>query len=197
MNPGLPYYKLSISVHIIIILLIVTRGHVVQPLLVVEIPADSLLDTLLKLQRGLPSELFLQLRRVDGIAQIVAGTVCNEGNEIHILTFLTTQQTVNGLDDHFDDVDVLPLVETTDIISVGNLTLMENEVDGTGMILDKQPVTDILTLAIDRQRLAMADVIDKQRNQFLWELIRAVVIGAVCHDDGHSISIMVGTDKMI
>ncbi len=127
----------------------------------------------------------------------MACTVCDEGDKIHILAFLTTQQTVNSLDDHLDDIDILPLVETTDVIGIGNLTLMEDEVDGTGMILNKQPVAHILTLAIDRQRLAMADIIDKQRNQFLGELIGAIVIRAVCHDNGHTISIMVGTDEVI
>ena len=104
----------------------------------------------------------------------MTSTVCHVGDEVHILALLTAQQAINGVDKHLDDVDVLPLIETTDIIGISNLTLMEDEVDGTGMIDDIEPVANVLTLAINRQRLAMADIIDEQRNQFLRELIGAV-----------------------
>ena len=53
----------------------------------VEVPPYGLLDTLLELQAGLPAELFLQLRGVDGVAHVVAGTVGDVGDEVHVLTF--------------------------------------------------------------------------------------------------------------
>ena len=83
------------------------------------------------------------------------------------------------MDKDFDDIDVLPLVEAADVVGFSDFALMENQVDGPGMVLDIEPVTDILALAIDRQRLAMADVVDKQRNQLLRELVGTIVIGAV------------------
>ena len=49
----------------------------------------------------------------------------------------------------------------------------------------------------DRQRLTMADIIDEQRNQFLRELIGAVVVRTVGDDDGHAIGIMEGTHEVI
>ena len=51
---------LSILVHVVIILLILTTGDVVHPLLVVEIPAYGLFNTLLELQAGFPTEFSLQ-----------------------------------------------------------------------------------------------------------------------------------------
>ena len=74
---------------------------------------------------------------------------------------------------------------------------MEDEVDGTGMIDDIEPVANVLTLAINRQRLAMADIIDEQRNQFLRELIGAVIIRAVSHHDRHTIGIVEGTHEVV
>ena len=100
----------------------------------------------------------------------MTSTVCHIGDEVHILALLTAEQTIYGIDKHLDDVDVLPLIEATDIIGISNLALMEDEVDGTSMIDDIKPVANVLTLAIDRQRLTMADIIDEQRNQFLREL---------------------------
>ena len=127
----------------------------------------------------------------------MTGTVCHVGDEVHILAFLSAEQAINGVDKHLDDVDVLPFVETTDIVGISNLSLMENQVDGTGMIDDIEPVANVLTLAIDRQRLTMADIIDEQRNQFLRELIGAVVVRAVGDDNGHAIGIVEGTHEVV
>ena len=86
----------------------------------------------------------------------MTGTVCHVGDEVHILALLSAEQAIYGVDKHLDDIDVLPLIEATDIISISNLTLMEDEVDGTGMIDDIEPVANVLTLAIDRQRLTIS-----------------------------------------
>ena len=127
----------------------------------------------------------------------MTGTVGNEGNEVHVLAFLTTQQAVDGVDDNLDDIDVLPLVETTDVVGLGNHTLVEDEVDGTGVVLNEQPVAHVLALAIDGQRLAVADVVDEQRNQLLGELIGAVVVRAVGDDDGHAVGVVIGTNEVV
>ena len=88
-------------------------------------------------------------------------TVGDVGDEVEIFSFLTTEEAVNGIDDYLDDVDVLPLVEATDVVGFGYFALMEDKVDGTGMILHEQPVAYVLTLAIDWERLAVADVVDE------------------------------------
>ena len=67
-------------------------------------------------------------------------------DEIHILAFLTAEQSMKSLDYHLDDIDVLPLIETADVIGLSNLTLGENHIDGTGMIYYIQPVAHVLTL---------------------------------------------------
>ena len=63
---------------------------------------------------------------------------------------LRPKETIYGIDNHFDDVDVLPLVETTDVVSLCNGTFVENEVDSACMILHKKPVTNILTSTVYR-----------------------------------------------
>ena len=127
----------------------------------------------------------------------MTGTVCHVGDEVHILAFLSAQQAIYGVDKHLDDVDVLPLIEATDIISACYLTFVENKVDGTGMIDDIEPVAHVLALAIDGQRLAVTDVVDEQRYQLLGELIGAVVVRAVGDDNGHAIGIVEGTHEVV
>ena len=74
---------------------------------------------------------------------------------------------------------------------------MKDDVDGTGVILYIEPVAYILSLTINRQRLTMTDVIDEQRYQLLWELIRTIVIRAVGHYHRHTISIVISTHEVI
>ena len=83
-------------------------------------------------------------------------------NQIQVSILRATEQSINSLDNHLDDIDILPLVETTDVIGLGNLTLVENHIDGTGMIYYIQPVAHVLTLTIYWQWLAMTDVVDDQ-----------------------------------
>ena len=74
---------------------------------------------------------------------------------------------------------------------------MENQIDCSGVVLNIQPIADILTLPVNRQRFSMADIVNKQRYQFLRELIRSIIIRTVGHDGRHSISIMIGTHEMV
>ena len=127
----------------------------------------------------------------------MAFAVSDVSDEIHVLTLFATKQTVGGLDKEFHNVDVLPLIEATDIVSVSNGTFMEDKVDGSCMILHIQPVTDIEALTINGKWLAMTDVVDEQRYQLLGELIRTIVVGAVGHNGRHAVCIMESTDKMV
>ena len=157
----------------------------IHPFLVLEIPFYSLLDTLLKLERWLPTEFLLQFSRVDGITHIVTLSISNVSYQIQVSTLRATEQTVNSLDNHLDDIDVLSLVETADVVSLGNRTLVENHIDGTGMIYYIQPVAHNLTLTKYWQWLAMMDVVYEQRNQLLWKQVWTIVVRAVSHDGRH------------
>lgn len=106
----------------------------------------------------------------------MAEAVGNVGYEVHILALLAAEQTVNGVDYHLDDVDVLPFIETADIVCLRYFALMENKVDGTGMVFNEQPVAHVLSLAIYGQRLTVTDIVDEQRDELFGELVRAVVV---------------------
>ena len=97
----------------------------------------------------------------------MAESVGHIGDEVEILTVLATKQSVNGLDNNFDDIDILPLVETTNVICFGNLSIVEDRIYGASMINDIEPVAHILALTIYRERLAMTYIVDKQRYQLL------------------------------
>jgi|GEM_PF-6220009 hypothetical protein len=87
--------------------------------------------------------------------------VGNISNEVQLLTFLTSKKTINCLDDSMDDVDVLPLVEATDIVSLCNLAVVEDSVNSTSVINNIEPVANVLTLTIDREWFTVANVVNK------------------------------------
>jgi len=91
----------------------------------------------------------------------VSESVGDVGDQTLALTFRVAEKTVNGLDDDLDEVDVLPFIEAADVVGVGGLTLVEDEVDGAGMVLHVQPVAHVLTLAVDGKWFAVAYIVDE------------------------------------
>ena len=184
-------------IHLLIILLILPRRDVIHPRLIFEIPAHRLLDALLELEAWFPAQFLLELGRVDGVAQVVTGTVGHIGDQAQRLALGITQQAIHRPDDHFDQVDVLPLVEAANVVGVSYLALVEDQVDRPGMILHIEPVAHVLALAIDRQRLALADVVDEQWDQLFRELVRTVVVRAVGHDGRQAVGVVEGSHEMV
>ena len=127
----------------------------------------------------------------------MAQTIRHVGDEVHVLAFRTAEEPVDGLDHDLDDVDVLPFVEAADVVRLGNLSVMENHVDGTGVVFYKEPVANVFALAVNRERLLVADVVDEQRNQLFGELVRTVVVGAVRHDRRHAVGVVERAHKVV
>ena len=51
------YMNLTIAIHLFVVGLIVSRGYILKPLLIVEIPTDGLLDAFLELEIALRSSV--------------------------------------------------------------------------------------------------------------------------------------------
>ena len=113
------------------------------------------------------------------------------------MAFGIAEHAVDSADYHLYEVDVLPLVETAYVVGLGHAAFVEDEVDCAGVVLDIQPVAHVLALAIDGQGPAVADVVDEQRDELLRELVRAVVVGAVGHERGHPVGVVVGPHEMV
>lgn len=154
--------RLSILVHVLVVAKIFTAGDIVQPGTVVKIPPDCLLDPFRELKAWLPSKLILQFGGINGIAHVMPFAIRHKGYQVIISTIRTAKQPVHSLDQNLDQVNVLPLVEASDVVSLGDPAFMEDQVYGTGMILDIKPVTYILPFSIDGKRPTLTNIIDKQ-----------------------------------
>ena len=69
---NLPIFQLPILIHRFVILFVVAARDVVEPFLIVEVPAHRLFDAFLKLQGRFPAEFLLELGGVDGVTRVVA-----------------------------------------------------------------------------------------------------------------------------
>ena len=127
----------------------------------------------------------------------MALAVLDEGDQIHVLLLAAAQQAVRRADEHPDQVDVLPLVEAADVVGLGHAAVVEDPVDRPGVVLDVEPVADVLAAAVDGQRPAVAYVVDEQRYELLGELVGTVVVRAVRYECRHAVGVVVGPDEVV
>ena len=118
----------------------------------VKVPSDGFFYAFFELEGWLPAKFGLQLGAVDGITGIVTETVRYIGNESQTMSFRMTEDTVHCIYHHLDEIDILPFVESTDIVCFSVLSFVEYQVNGTSVIFHIEPVAYILTFAVDRKR---------------------------------------------
>ena len=75
--------------------------------------------------------------------------------------------------------------------------MVEDSVDGAGVVFDVEPVAHVFALTVNGERLAMAYVVDEERDELLGELVGAVVVGAVRDDGRHAVSVVESADEMV
>ena len=92
-----------------------------------------------------PAQLVVDLGGIDGVAHVVALAVRDVGDEALRLAQLLTDELYN--------VDVPHLVVAAHVIHLTHTALADDEVDGPAVVLHIQPVPDVQSLAVHRQRL--------------------------------------------
>ena len=118
-----------------------------------------------------PAELALELRAVDGVAAVVAGSV---GDPVEVLGVAP-----HGREDHAQHGDVVLLAISSDEVGLPHAALREDVPDGRGVVLGVDPVADVLAAAVELGADAVDDVGDLSGDELLHVLVGAVVVGAV------------------
>ena len=120
----------------------------------------------------LPAEFTAEFTGVHGVAHVVSRAVIDVFVEIFAFA--------HELADHLDDLLVVDVVVVgTNDVGVANLAFFENEMDGFVVVVDMDPVTNLLAGAVKLRSDAAEDVGDLARDEFFDVLVRAVVVGAV------------------
>ena len=106
-------------------------------------------------------------------------TVCHIGDKVTVLRdtgrFLR-MQLFEQLTDSFHHLNIFALVMAADIVGFTDICLCHHGIQGAGMVIDKQPVADLLTFTVNRQWFAGNRIENHQRDQFFREVVRPVVI---------------------
>ena len=84
------------------------------------------------------------------------------------------------LANHLDNLLVIDVVVVgTNDVGVAKLAFVDDEVNGSVMVVDMYPVADLLASTVKFGRNIAQDVGDLARDEFLDVLVRAVIVGAV------------------
>lgn len=160
----------ALVVHALIIRLVIAADDAHPPVAVLKIPLNRLLDAVFELRLRLPAEFRVDFRRVDRVAAVVALAVRHVLDEVLALA--------EFLQDRLDDIDVRALIVAADVVDLADAALLQNEVDGMAVVLDIEPVADILAVAVNRQLLVRKRVDDHQRDELFRKMVRTVVVRA-------------------
>ena len=147
-----------------------------------------------------PAQIALNFRGINSVAQVVSRTVGDKSDQVSkvgdVARLLRHHLVENGADGAHH-IDIFTLVMTADIVGLAALAFGRHFVQRTGMVLNIQPVTDLLPVAIHRQRFTRQGVEDSQRDQFLRKVIRTIVVGAVSHHHRQAVGAVPGANQMV
>ena len=154
-----------------------------------KIPVDRPADAVGKARLRQPAELRVDLRGVDGIAQVMSLPVGDVGDEAFGLSELAADQA--------HDVDVAHLVVTADVVHLTDAPAADHKVDGLAVVGDIQPVAHVQSLPVHRQRPLGEGAHDHERDELFRKLIRPVVIRAARDRDRQAVGASVRAHEQV
>ena len=168
-----------------------------HPFLVVEIPAHGLADALLELVGGQPAQLLLDLRRVNGVAAVVARAVLDEGDQLARIAAELRGHFVDQIADQLHDVEVGPFVVAADVVGLAGAPARQHQPQRFRVVADVEPVAHVHAVAIDGDRFARQHALNHHRDQLLRELIRPVVVRAIGDHRLQAVGVMIGAHEHV
>jgi hypothetical protein len=160
-----------------------------QPTLVIDVPSNRLLESLLEIVYRSPAKVALHPRRIDCIAHIMSCPVLHKFNAILWPPKL--------LEDRGYYLEVGAFAPPPDIIDLACDTGAQNAIYRGTMVFHMDPVTNIQASSIDWYLLPCPCQHDGLGNELLWELIRAIIVGASGDRCPQSIRPMIRLDEQI
>ena len=169
-----------------------------NPCFVVEIPLDRLQETGLEGFLRCPAEFTADLAGVDCVALVVAGAVGDIGLEGAVrLAICPGAEVIQQGAEGVDDLEVGLFVMAADVVDLAQGAFLKHQTQGPGMIIDVEPVADVVAFAVDGQGFARYGVMNHEGNELFRELAGAVVVGAVGGNDREAVGMVPGADEVI
>lgn len=128
---------------------------------------------------SLPAELRSDLRRVDGVAEVVARPVGNEPDQAMVVRKVGAHLLGEEFEELMEQLEVGEFGVAADVVGLPFLSLLQNRPDRLGVVIDVEPFAHLGAAAKDRERLQMEGVLDHAGNELLGVLVGAIVVAAV------------------
>ncbi len=154
------------------------------PLGILLVPADGIAEALLEVHPGFPTELAPSLADIHGVTTVMSRAVfyvTDEGGGF-----------AENIEDLADNKNVGWLGTDAEVIDFSGLALFESQKDTTAMVLHVDPVASLHAVTIYGQGDVVHCMGDHQRDEFLGELIGAIVIGTSGDDNVLPMGVMCG-----
>ena len=121
---------------------------------------------------GPPSQIASDLRRVDRIAAIMAGTIADERDLLVIRAAVRARLLgIENIAQEAHDLDVRFFAAAADIVGFADTPALKHGADRSTVIDDIKPIAALLTVTIDRQCQPAQGMADHQGNEFFRKLI--------------------------
>ncbi|MNW59350.1 hypothetical protein D3C74_372620 [compost metagenome] len=98
------------------------------------------------------------------------------------------------MDDGLHHLKIRTFIMTAYIIHFTTYAFMQNKVNRSTVIIDMQPVTNIFAITVNWNLLFVQNFRDRQRNQLLREMVRAVIVRAAGNVHRQAVRFMVRPD---
>ena len=99
--------------------------------------------------------------------------------------------------DRAHDVQIGSFRIAPDVVDFARRSSCKHRANRTAVVLDEQPVANLLPVAVNRQRLAFQRVQNHEGNELLGKLVRAIVVRAVGDQHRQPVSMAVRAHKVV
>ena len=147
--------------------------------------------------RGRPAQFALDLRCVNGVTTVVAGTVLDKRNQLARIAAELGNELVNGVANQLHNVQVRPFVVAADVVGLAQFAAREHQPERLVVVAHVKPVAHVQAVAINRHRLPRQDALDDHRDELFGKLIRAVVVRAIRDDRRQAVSMVIRPDDHV
>src|SRR5215469_408057 len=140
-------------------MLVCSARHVLDPGRIGKIPLDRLSQPSLKALLGPPPQFSLNLSCVNRISAIVSRPVFNKGDELRVRAKLRLRnQLIKQTAQRLYDFKIAALISSANVVRLPHPAVFEHSLKRTAMIKHKQPVTNLLAIPVNRQRLTFESI---------------------------------------
>ena len=144
--------------------------QILYPIFIGKIPIDRFRKSNFKFVSGIgwfPPQCF-DFCCINRITQIISRSIFNKDK--HIAWF------VHELENKFCNINIISFIVHASIVDFARFTFMQHEIQGITVIIYMDPITNILSIAMNRNRFIFEQSKYRNRNKFFWILEWSIII---------------------